>query len=129
MDSHNGYHSNTIRKQLRTIIIITTLLCTHYLCSWLIPCSSVSPPVSAAPPTLQTEVEESSRPPSSNVRPSHSEDWEHHLLWWGVHSQEGRYKAGFPVQRTSRHVVTASHLSHSLLWSHPAGWEASDSGR
>ena len=29
----------------------------------VLPCSSVSLPVSAAPPTLQTEVEESSRPP------------------------------------------------------------------
>ena len=85
--SHDGHHSNT-NKKLRTTIIITTPLCTHYLCSWLIPCSSVSPPVSAAPPTLQTEVEESGRPPSSNGRTPHSEDWEHHLLWWGVHRQD-----------------------------------------
>jgi len=81
--SHNGHHSNTIRKQLTTTIIIPSPLCTHYLCSWLIPCSSVSPQVSVAPPTLQTEVEESGRPPSSNVNTPHSEDWEHHLLWWG----------------------------------------------
>ena len=36
---HNGHHSNTIRKQLRTTIIIPTPLCTHYLCSYLVPLS------------------------------------------------------------------------------------------
>ena len=91
--------------------------------------SSVSPPVSATPSTLQTEMEENGRPPSSNVRAPYSEDWEHHLLWWRVHRQHWNSQAGVPVQSQTRHMVTSSHLLHCTLWSHPAEWEASDSGR
>ena len=61
------------------VIIIPTLLCTPYLCSCLIPCSSVPQSLQLHAPTLQTEAEVSGLSPSSNVITQHSEDWEHHL--------------------------------------------------
>ena len=96
------------------VIIIPTLLCTPYLCSCLIPCSSVPQSLQLHAPTLQTEAEVSGRSPSSNVSTPHSEDWEHHPLWWGVHRQHWHSQAGVPVQSPTRHMVTASHVYFGL---------------
>ena len=96
------------------VIIIPTLLCTPYLCSCLISCSSVPQSLQLHAPTLQTEVEVSGRSPSSNVSTPHSEDWEHHPLWWGVHRQHWHSQAGVPVQSPTRHMVTASHVYFGL---------------
>ena len=68
------------------------------------------PPVSAAPPTLQTEVEESGRPPSRHVTEPHCEDWEYCLLWWGVWNRHSHREAGVPVQFQGRQVVATSCL-------------------
>ena len=86
-------------------------------------------PVSVAPPPLQTEVEEKSWPPSGNWYAPHSEDWEQSLLWWGVHGPWIHRQAGVPIWSWARSVVTTSRLPYYSIWSHPVGWEVSDSGR
>lgn len=90
---HNGHHSNSISHYYSNTIVYTLLVLmsdTLFLC----------PPMQLHAPTLQTEAEVSGRSPSSNVSTPHSEDWEHHPLWWRVHRQHWHSQAGVPVQDT-----------------------------